>query len=173
MYLGTLHFGTTVADRGTGISWPVLGIRGRRPIGPEPPAHSHEKPNRIARETEMNSSDEQSNYSSIHPGDDQPSRKSFSVLNSKPRRSKPRRSNLLPLVVFGLTGSLIVLAQKMGPTWVLSTPKQLQTLDQAPPAATIQNAVPVENMKTPESSKSLVLDAAQSYLASGALKVKK
>lgn len=80
---------------------------------------------------------------------------------------------LLPLVVFGLTGSLIVLAQKMGPTWVLSTPKQQQTLDQAPPAATIQNAVPVENVKTPESSKSLVLDAAQSYLATGALKVKK
>ena len=117
----------------------------------------------------MNSPDEPTNYPSIHPGDDEPSRTS-TVLNSKPRRSM-----LLPLVVSGLTGSLLVMAQKMGPAWVLNTPKQQQAQGQAPPACetTTQNAVPVENVKTPETSKSLVLDAAHSYLATGTLKARK
>ena len=118
----------------------------------------------------MNSPDEQTDYLPIHPGDDERSRMSSAVL-----KSKPRRSMLLSLVVFGLTGSLIRMAHKMGPAWVLSTPKQQQAQDQAPPACetTTQNAMPVENAKPPEPAKSLVLDAAQSYLATGSLKARK
>ena len=57
----------------------------------------------------MNSPDEQTDYLPIHPGDDERSRMSSAVL-----KSKPRRSMLLSLVVFGLTGSLIIMAHKMG-----------------------------------------------------------
>jgi hypothetical protein len=116
----------------------------------------------------MTDPDAEPNAPPVHVGDYKPSR-SRTLLNPK-----PRRSILLALVVFGLTGLLILLAQKMGPLWVISTPEQQQAQDRPPSGETsTQNAVPVENVKTPEPSKSLVLDAAQSYLAARTLGAKK
>jgi hypothetical protein len=83
---------------------------------------------------------------------------------------KRRRFVLWPLIVGGLAGLIIAAALKMGPPWVPGPPV---VQDWVSPPPKIQDAMPTENVKPPEPLQSLVLDTAQSYLATGNLAKRK
>jgi hypothetical protein len=91
-----------------------------------------------------------------------------------PRAPKPWwlcRSFVVPVMVFGITALLAAIGiSRLGP---IEQPKPLpQNEAQAPlPPKQQDDPLPDEPVKPIESFKSLVLDAAQSYFATGALPV--